>query len=658
MGWPISDTFTDTDGTAILSHTTDDGSSWARHNSSFTANPTITGNVLNGGFNLYSAFFINSTPPSNDYIISCNITVSGGGDAGNGAGIMGRVTQSSSATFYSTRMRTNVTVLEQFSGGSGTTLDTLTYSLLNETYYLEMVFNGTSIDTYLQRVSNGNWINSSGSEVGTKVPCLSATDSTLTTGSVGILSRQFNYSFDNFSAEELDLSTSLTADSAIAFTQSNTRQGSWSPTAENTISFTQAAEAIVSEIELTASNTIAFTQAASAGFYELTGSNSISFSQSASVAFPQVYNLTADNSIAFTQASSSGLLTRTANNYLAFSQSNIQSGESELTAGNTISFSQSSSPGLLTRTAHNNLEITQEALGGFVSVNAIGLSASDTLTFTQEVNRGLALASGTSLTADNTLTFTQRAIFPIDLTADNTIAFTQSADGVPGKSGTHTISFVQTVVANHWRNLTASSSITFAQGFSATTFRNGLPIQGTGCDATKTYSPFSGGTETPLIRPVAPALNRKTDVEFFYPTGPACSATNSIILRTPNFGDRDRNQYSRINRESRGGSLRIYRDPQWPKVRTLVMDFSGIKDTEISDILTFLEDTLGQQIAFRDWNSRVWYGLIVNPDTAITRTGKANRNDVSIEMEVTDTGLEVNACNVIEFTQSAIAVVE
>jgi hypothetical protein len=160
-------------------------------------------------------------------------------------------------------------------------------------------------------------------------------------------------------------------------------------------------------------------------------------------------------------------------------------------------------------------------------------------------------------------------------------------------------------------------------------YKDGVPIvEVGGCDATKTWSPFGNGAA-----PQPPTLIRRSSVKFWYPAGLEGSSTDLIELRTPNFGDRDRNNYNRINRESRGGSLNIYRDPNWPKIRTLVMDFSGVCDTEVDSIIGFFETTLGQEVSFLDWNSRTWDGLIITPDANVVRTGR-DRNDVSIEMEV------------------------
>ena len=366
-------------------------------------------------------------------------------------------------------------------------------------------------------------------------------------------------------------------------------------TASNTIAFTNSVADVIKEKPRTASNTITFTQTnARSGSFSATASNTITFSQSNIVAGPK--SVTANNSITFSQTSASGLLTRTAHNTITFSQSNAVGGEIELTASSVVPFTQTAAPGLLTRTAHSFFELEQQANAGFVSINAIPLTASNTITFSQTNNRFIIFAGAIALTGQSTITFTQRAIFPIVLTATNTLVFGQSSSGNAGKSAESVIEFTQTVVANHWRSLTASNTINFQHGFSAIQFRNGIPVIGVGgCDATKTYAPYSGG-DTPIIRPVAPALNRHSDVILFTPTGPICNATSSITLRTPNFGDRDRNQYNRVNRESRGGSLTIFRDPKWPKIRTLVMDFSGLKDSEVDNILAFLGTRLGNRL--------------------------------------------------------------
>jgi len=442
-----------------------------------------------------------------------------------------------------------------------------------------------------------------------------------------------------------------TATDTLTFTQSGDRSGSiFGRTGTGSLTFTQT-NSRAEEVAMSASNTIAFAHSHFvAGTVNLTADHTLTFVQTNAVAGPTLVG--AEHTLVFVQGAAPGLLTRTAYNTVTFSQMGADAQEKILTASNNLVLIQGAAPGLLTRTAYGILEVDQTNSTINLHATAIALTATDTLTFTQTDVTQHLLASATVLTAANSWSLGDSAIFPIELDESQTLTFVQSASANAGKSGENTVAFTQTVIANHDRNIELSQTLNFSQGGYGVLYRNGIIVTQDGCDVTKTYSPFSA-SPTPPIRPIAPILERKTDVLFYSPAGPIAGATDSLTLRTPNFGDRDRNSYSRINRESRGGSLTVFRDPKWPAIRSLVMDFSGIKDSEVDTVIAFLEDTLGQEIAFRDWSGRVWTGLIVNPDSAITRTG-VNRNDIALEMEVTDTALNLNAGNTIDFTQSSV----
>ncbi len=425
-------------------------------------------------------------------------------------------------------------------------------------------------------------------------------------------------------------------------------------TASNTLTFTQTNSREKFK-PLTASNTLTFTQTnIRSGSWSPTAGNTITFGQAVVLFVP--IKLTASNSLTFTQTAAPGLLTRTASNTLALSQSVVATipGPIDLTASNSLTFAQTAAPSLLTRTASNTMLLTQTNNRALIKVGGITVTASSAITFSQSNNRQRVKASGISLTASHTLTFTQRAIFPIVLTAGNSITFTHSNDSNVGKSGQNTITFTQAVSMNMVRGLTASNTLSLVHSFTFLHIRSGVPISpnlGDDCDITQHYAPLSGGGSS-LVRSVPPPLSKHNDVFFYFPSTAKCDPTESLTLRTPNFGDRDRNQSNRINRESRGGALTVFRDPKWPSQRTLVMDFSVIKDSEVDALLAFLENTLGQVVGFRDWQGRQWTGIIVTPDAAVTRTGP-DRNDIALELEVTAQVLEQQVCTPIIFSQSA-----
>lgn len=403
---------------------------------------------------------------------------------------------------------------------------------------------------------------------------------------------------------------------------------------------------------LSATSTITFTQSNAVGqTYNLTASNALALTQSALVVVP--LELSALDSLVLAQQGQSNMLTRTASNGVAFAQRADIGQELSLTAANFFAPTQGARPGLLTRTAYNSFQPVQLAIAVNQLLTAIPLTASDTLTLTQTNNRVHALASGTALTASDTLVLIQRAIFPIELDTSDGIFFTQSADGVPGKSGTQTFDLEQSVILNQVRSLTASDVIEFRHSFVYTLLRDGIiQSQSSDCKAENSYSPAQGGDGRPPIRELPPSLDRFNDVLFYFPLiGGTCNPDTTLTLRTPNFGDRDRNQYNRIKRESRGGSLRVFRDPKWPQQRTLVLDFSGLKDDEIGKLILFLTVSIGQKVGLRDWRGEIWFGVIINPNTPVVRTG-TNRNDVTIEMEVDDRGLSLDACNLFELSQS------
>jgi len=96
--------------------------------------------------------------------------------------------------------------------------------------------------------------------------------------------------------------------------------------------------------------------------------------------------------------------------------------------------------------------------------------------------------------------------------------------------------------------------------------------------------------------------------------------------------DRDRNAYNRIQGETRGGKIRVYADPIWPKVRTIAVTIVGVTEAQVDELQTFVLATLGQQIGFTDWKGNLWQGTIMNPNEVATQDGK-KKWTVSLEIE-------------------------
>lgn len=139
------------------------------------------------------------------------------------------------------------------------------------------------------------------------------------------------------------------------------------------------------------------------------------------------------------------------------------------------------------------------------------------------------------------------------------------------------------------------------------------------------YNPFVGvTTDTTYTQPspTAPTLGSAT----LTLTYPFVSPTTTLVLRNPDWGNRNRLNFSRIYRETRGGTLIVFGDPTWPKQQTLEVQVEALTATQFANLKTFLSASLGQLIGLLDWENRQWKGIILNPDTALIQNGRQNRS--------------------------------
>ncbi len=225
----------------------------------------------------------------------------------------------------------------------------------------------------------------------------------------------------------------------------------------------------------------------------------------------------------------------------------------------------------------------------------------------------VALATGTSLSASNTIVFTQKAIpEAIEESVTSTLVFSQVASGNAAKPGTSTLEITQAGSLTIDRVLSTISTLELQQSITYT-----LIIGTTKCQ----YSPFVGDASTPdLPTPPSaeidgPMVGIQVPFQLVYPsTGPV---SDSVALKTPNLGNKDRLGFQRVIREARGGTLIVYADPIWPKTETLVLTFSGLLKVEAYELLAFIDDHLGLEVGLIDWEHRFWRGVIVKPDEPI-----------------------------------------
>lgn len=147
-----------------------------------------------------------------------------------------------------------------------------------------------------------------------------------------------------------------------------------------------------------------------------------------------------------------------------------------------------------------------------------------------------------------------------------------------------------------------------------------------------TYSPFIGGSSNPDAptppSSSAPAESAQGDFELYYPVA---APTLTLTLTGPAPDDRESLRFQRVKRTSRGLALQIYADPQWPKVKRLVISVDVCTEEKAQEILDFMITTTGQEIGFRDWRNQIWQGIVTNPQNPVVRD--QGSWTVSIEFE-------------------------
>lgn len=145
----------------------------------------------------------------------------------------------------------------------------------------------------------------------------------------------------------------------------------------------------------------------------------------------------------------------------------------------------------------------------------------------------------------------------------------------------------------------------------------------------KTYGPFIGestvnGQPDPpsSTEPFVQGLPEGVKFRLVYPA--KGGAEDTVDLRAPQFGNLDRLAMDRVNRETRGGDLVIFADPNWPKRQTVSVTISGLTTNEVTDLQRFIADHLGEEIHITDWEGREWEAVIISPNEPATNDGKDN----------------------------------
>ena len=252
----------------------------------------------------------------------------------------------------------------------------------------------------------------------------------------------------------------------------------------------------------------------------------------------------------------------------------------------------------------------------------------DHLSFGESAVAIKILAAAIAATASDNLVLTDESRTNVTLSAVDSFSPIDTAQAVVAKLLEDELSLLDTASFNVNRNsLAASDSLELSE---SVLWYNQLE------DYLCVYHPFAG--TGPSSAPTPPPLELEGPIsgitvpfQLVYPvTGPF---SDTLSLRAPNLGNRDKLQMNRISRETRGGTLIVFADPMWPKIQTLALDFSGLTEIEASGLHTFMDDHLGQEIGILDWEHRFWKGVITDLAKPIVQDGRGCKYSVGFEFE-------------------------
>ena len=232
----------------------------------------------------------------------------------------------------------------------------------------------------------------------------------------------------------------------------------------------------------------------------------------------------------------------------------------------------------------------------------------------------------------------------IELSADNVVELSDSGHKNAVGDATDHLALMQTALVDRCKPLGSELELTDLAGVgvvrnrgagSVITLRQSVAFSLVRSDALWQYRPFvgEGAADAPSPPPATLTGPMEGITAPFQLVHPAVGdVTDSVTLRAPNLGNKDRLSFNRILRETRGGTLIVYADPMWPKIQTLVLSFSGLRRSEARALLEFFDAYLGQEIGLMDWEQRYWKGVIVSPNDPVVEDS-FNSYSASFEFE-------------------------
>lgn len=224
MAIEVQDSFTAPNGTNLDGYTADVGGDWYEHPASNT-NPlvTIQNNEAAGIWDLFGVLANDQSISSADQYAQVDMRRLGSATGNAGYGLAVRVDPIND-TFYVARMNNSIIRVRKGVNGTYTTIGSdVNYTTVNGgEYRMRMEAEGTTIRVQVINLSNGNYVNSSGSEQASPTFCHVITDSDITgagTTNIGMVSRLSLAAFDDFEGGSLSTEYTESVSSTLSLSQ-------------------------------------------------------------------------------------------------------------------------------------------------------------------------------------------------------------------------------------------------------------------------------------------------------------------------------------------------------------------------------------------------------------------------------------------------------
>jgi len=226
------------------------------------------------------------------------------------------------------------------------------------------------------------------------------------------------------------------------------------------------------------------------------------------------------------------------------------------------------------------------------------VSASDSISIFEAANGWVIPAVGIDAAAEDTIGCTDESRFSVEDKAVDSIGFVDSADAIICRPAADILDLTDSADSCVvYCSTTASDDIDLNEFMLVVT-----DPRTSDCEYDDQLGPY----------PADSGLDFQLD------------GVGNWAVRAPNLGNTDSFSPQRIVSESRGGTLLISADPNWPKVETLSMAFSALKYSEVLALQDFIFNNLGTVITLTDWEGRQWTGIISDPTATVREVSKNN----------------------------------